>query len=173
MTREEMVLGAKWLGLKIEAKRQGGNVFGGKGVVTTQTTKTYFRWLSSTRSTKTCDGHNSIVKSSGYFRLYDLTSLWRAPVIYSVKIMPDTYVPVICNHFPSRDYFCNSYIKCYPIVNLKSARSSHSAQYCRYQTYSDALKNSFFPRTIPQWNSLLLRWSIPRLLRSLGHSSFS
>ena len=24
----------------------------------------------------------------------------------------------------------------------------------RYQTYSDALKNSFLPWTIPQWNSL-------------------
>ena len=27
-------------------------------------------------------------------------------------------------------------------------------QYCRPQTYSDALKYSFFPRTIPHWNSL-------------------
>ena len=33
-------------------------------------------------------------------------------------------------------------------------RSSHSAQYCRHQTYCDALKNYFFPRTIPHWNSL-------------------
>ena len=43
-----------------------------------------------------------------------------------------------------------------PARSLKSTRSAHSAQYCRYQTqtYSDALKNSFFPRTIPQWNSL-------------------
>ena len=41
-----------------------------------------------------------------------------------------------------------------PAHSLKSTRSSHSAQYCRYQTYSDALKNSFFPWTIPQWNSL-------------------
>ena len=40
-------------------------------------------------------------------------------------------------------------------------------------TVSDALKNSFFPRTILQWNDLSLPWSIPRLLRSLGHSSFS
>ena len=30
-----------------------------------------------------------------------------------------------------------------PAYNLKSTRSSHSAQNCRYQTYSDALKNSF------------------------------
>ena len=30
-----------------------------------------------------------------------------------------------------------------PAPSLKSTRSSHSAQYCRYQTYSDALKNSF------------------------------
>ena len=41
-----------------------------------------------------------------------------------------------------------------PARSLKSTRSSHSAQYCRYQTYSDALKNSFFPQTIPQLNSL-------------------
>ena len=42
-----------------------------------------------------------------------------------------------------------------PAFSLKSTRSSHSAQYYRYQTYSDALKNSFFfSRTIPQWNSL-------------------
>ena len=35
-------------------------------------------------------------------------------------------------------------------------RSSHtcSAQYCRYQTYSDAPENSFFSGTIPHWNSL-------------------
>ena len=32
-----------------------------------------------------------------------------------------------------------------PARSLKSTRSSHSAQYCRYQTYSDALKNSFPP----------------------------
>ena len=41
-----------------------------------------------------------------------------------------------------------------PAHSLKLTRSSHSAQYCRYQTYSDALKNSFFHRIIPQWNSL-------------------
>ena len=36
-----------------------------------------------------------------------------------------------------------------PAHSLKSTRSSHSAQYCRYQTYSAAMKNSFSP----QWNS--------------------
>ena len=36
-----------------------------------------------------------------------------------------------------------------PAHSLKTTRSSHSAQYRRHQTYSDALKNSFFPRTIP------------------------
>ena len=41
-----------------------------------------------------------------------------------------------------------------PAHSLKSTRASHSAQYCRYQTYSDAPKNSFFSRTIPQWNGL-------------------
>ena len=43
-----------------------------------------------------------------------------------------------------------------PAHSLKSTRASLSAQYCRYQTYSDALKNSFFPQTIPQWNGLSL-----------------
>ena len=41
-----------------------------------------------------------------------------------------------------------------PAHSLKTTRSSHSAQYRRHQTYSDALKNSFSPRTIPHWNSL-------------------
>ena len=60
-----------------------------------------------------------------------------------------------------------------PARSLKSTRSSHSAQYCRYQTYSDALKNSLFPGLFHSGIVFLLRWSIPRLLRSLGHSSFS
>ena len=61
-----------------------------------------------------------------------------------------------------------------PASSLKSTRSSHSAQYCRYQTYSDALKNSFFsPELYHSGIVFLLRRSIPRLLRSLGHSSFS
>ena len=41
-----------------------------------------------------------------------------------------------------------------PAHSLKTTRLSHSAQYRRHQTYSNALKNSFFPRTIPHWNSL-------------------
>ena len=60
-----------------------------------------------------------------------------------------------------------------PVHSLKSTRASHSAQYCRYQTYSDALKNSFFPELVQSRRVFLLQWSIPRLLRSLGHSSFS
>ena len=38
-----------------------------------------------------------------------------------------------------------------PAPNLRRTRES---QYTRYFAYSDALKNSFFPRTIPMWNSL-------------------
>ena len=41
-----------------------------------------------------------------------------------------------------------------PDHSLKTTRSSHSAQYRRHQTYSDALKNSLSPRTIPDRNSL-------------------
>ena len=36
-----------------------------------------------------------------------------------------------------------------PAHSLKTTRSSHSVQYGRHQAYSDALKNSFFPQTIP------------------------
>ena len=60
-----------------------------------------------------------------------------------------------------------------PAQILKSTRSSHSDQYCRYQTYSDALKNCFSLGLFHSGIIFLLRWSIPRLLRSLGHSPFS
>ena len=36
-----------------------------------------------------------------------------------------------------------------PVTGLRQTRASHDSQYRRYQAYSDALKNSFFPRTIP------------------------
>ena len=52
--------------------------------------------------------------------------------------------------FPSIVKLCFRHSKeVTPASSLKSTRSSHSAQYCRYQTYSNALKNSFFPGTIP------------------------
>ena len=38
--------------------------------------------------------------------------------------------------------------------STRSTRSSHNSQYCRPQTYIVALEYSFFPRTIPHWNSL-------------------
>ena len=41
-----------------------------------------------------------------------------------------------------------------PAPNIRSTRASHEFQYTRYIAYSEALKNSFFPRTIPDWNSL-------------------
>ena len=41
-----------------------------------------------------------------------------------------------------------------PAPNLRSTRANHDSQYTRYMAYSDALKNSFSPRTIPLWNSL-------------------
>ena len=41
-----------------------------------------------------------------------------------------------------------------PAPKLQRTRASHDLQYTRYFAYSDALKNSFFPRTIPLWNSL-------------------
>ena len=41
-----------------------------------------------------------------------------------------------------------------PSQRTRSTRSSHNSQYCRPQTYSDALNYSFFPRTFIHWNSL-------------------
>ena len=41
-----------------------------------------------------------------------------------------------------------------PAPRLRNTRASYDSQYTRYMSYSDALKNSFFPRTIPLWNSL-------------------
>ena len=38
--------------------------------------------------------------------------------------------------------------------NLGRTRISHGSQYTIYLAYSDALKNSFFLRTIPKWNCL-------------------
>ena len=38
--------------------------------------------------------------------------------------------------------------------NLRRTRASHKSQYTRYLAYSEALKNSFIPRTVPVWNSL-------------------
>ena len=47
-----------------------------------------------------------------------------------------------------------------PSQSTRSTRSSHNSQYCRPQTYSDALKFSFFPRTIPLWNTCSLAPSV-------------
>ena len=41
-----------------------------------------------------------------------------------------------------------------PAPNIKSTRATREFQYTRYFVYSEALKNSFFPRTISVWNSL-------------------
>ena len=41
-----------------------------------------------------------------------------------------------------------------PAPNIRRTRASHEFQYIRYLAYSEALKNSFFPRTIPVLNSL-------------------
>ena len=41
-----------------------------------------------------------------------------------------------------------------PAPNLRRTRASHDSQYTRYIAYSDTLKNSFFPRTIPRLYSL-------------------
>ena len=61
-----------------------------------------------------------------------------------------------------------------PAHSLKTTRSSHSAQYRRHQTYSDALKNSSPPP--PEQFHIgivcLLLWPISSPQRSLWHSIF-
>ena len=61
-----------------------------------------------------------------------------------------------------------------PAHSLKTARSSHSAQYRRHQTYSDALKYSSPPpaELFHVGIVCLLLWPISSPLRSLGHSLF-
>ena len=59
-----------------------------------------------------------------------------------------------------------------PAHSLKTTRSSHSAQYRRHQTYSDALKNSFSPVLFHIGIVCLLLWQMPSPQRSLGHSLF-
>ena len=41
-----------------------------------------------------------------------------------------------------------------PSQSTRCTSSSHKSQYCRPKTYRDALKYSFFPKTIPHWNGL-------------------
>ena len=41
-----------------------------------------------------------------------------------------------------------------PAPNIRRTRASHESQYTKYLAYSEALKISFFPSTIPVWNSL-------------------
>ena len=59
-----------------------------------------------------------------------------------------------------------------PAHIVKTTRSSHSAQYRRHQTYSDALKNSPPPELFLIGIVCLLLWPILSLQRSLGHSLF-
>ena len=59
-----------------------------------------------------------------------------------------------------------------PGHSLKTTRSSHSAKYRRHQTYSDALKNSFFPQLFHIGIVCLLLWQMSSPQRSLGHSLF-
>ena len=62
-----------------------------------------------------------------------------------------------------------------PAHSLKTTRSSHSTQYRRHQTYSDALENSS-PPPPPELFHIgivcLLLWPIPSQQRSLGHFLF-
>ena len=58
-----------------------------------------------------------------------------------------------------------------PAHSLKTTRSSHIAQYCRCETYSDALENSFFPKLVFLLRSPVVNTQTTQ--RSIEHSSFS
>ena len=55
-------------------------------------------------------------------------------------------------HFGTVSLDKDKYLTAAP--NLRRTRASHESQNTWYLAYIDALKNSFFPRTIPMWNSL-------------------
>ena len=57
-----------------------------------------------------------------------------------------------------------------PSQSTRFTRSSHNSQYCRPQTYSDALKYSFFPGLFLIGIVSLHLWSQLRQQRSSGHS---
>ena len=59
-----------------------------------------------------------------------------------------------------------------PAHSLKTTRSSHSAQYCRHQTYSDDLKNSLPPYLFHTGLVCFLLWPMSSPQRSLGHFLF-
>ena len=91
----------------------------------------------------------------------------------SLEARRDRSSLLLCHKIHSGDVSIEKDKYLTPAHSLKSTRVSHSVQYCRYQTCSDALKNSFPPELFHSGMVFLLPRSIPRLLKSLGHSSFS
>ena len=60
-----------------------------------------------------------------------------------------------------------------PAPSIRKTRASHESQYTRYIAYSEALKNSFFSRTIPVWNSLpssVVSCKTPEEFKALIHT---
>ena len=76
----------------------------------------------------------------------------------SLEARRDRSSLLLCHKIHSGDVSIEKDKYLTPAHSLKTTRVTHSVQYCRYQTCSDALKNSFPPppppRTIPQWNVL-------------------
>ena len=66
----------------------------------------------------------------------------------------------------------NNAIICFILIFLSHFALSMSMQN-EIKTYSYALKNYFPPKLFHSGIVFLLWWSIPRLLRNLGHSSFN
>ena len=67
----------------------------------------------------------------------------------------DPSEPVVVG--PKMEYTYSSFLRALAdqlAPTLRQTRAPHEIQYTRYITYSDTLKYSFFPCTIPIWNAL-------------------
>ena len=72
---------------------------------------------------------------------------WESLESRRVKIQLTLFYKVVNNlvDIPAADYL---------VPSMSITRASHSKKYRRFSTSSDSFKFSFFPRTVPSWNSL-------------------
>ena len=72
---------------------------------------------------------------------------WESLESRRVKIQLTLFYKVVNNlvHIPAADYL---------VPSMSRTRASHSKRYRQFSTSSDFFKFSFFPRTVPSWNSL-------------------
>ena len=75
--------------------------------------------------------------------------------IFPISCILALIFPIFIKYFPKIPNKITEDKYLTPSQSTRSTRSSHNSQYCRPQTYSDALKYSFFPRTIPHWSGIV------------------